>query len=398
MAIMSAGNIPANYAEFASDVTQPLLLPQPEPQYLLAQFAMASRLSLAALDAGADTAQQLVAGMNEAGQSISPGLDRLVRAADMYPGFFQAMDEFGVGKGDTIKFQRPIYATGGLTKAARELNTNETISTTGTTPQSEEVTVVLKEYHGPDRDGNGVKPYAIWDFDDKYKNSKVRLTSLATRHLVHDYTKWLNTVLHLDMSSSQYTTLTNPDYSDVSEFVDGGAQGFSMEAILRARKALTDREWMPFANGRYTCLVPTSFNIDMAADLEYQKASQYFQDGRNLIFGYIGSLQDIDFFECSTLVSYAAAATVAGDAAGTVGSGVTLQEAILCGPGTLGVGTAPAKPSGSDSLLMGPVARFADNTNYGTTTNVIWYALHALDMIDQRGIQRIIAQSDHIGS
>lgn len=398
MGIMSAGNIPANYAEFANSVTQPLLLPQPEPQYLLAQFAMGSRLSLQALNAGMDSAQQFVAGEGAAGQTISPSLDRLIRVADMYPGFFQAMDEFGVGRGDTIKFQRPIYSTGGLTKAGRELNTNQTISVVGTAPQSEEVPVVLKEYHGPDRDGNGVKPYAIWDFDNKYKAAKVQLASLASRHLVRDYVEWLNTVLHLDLRSSTHTTLSDPDLTDASSFVAGGGAGFSLSAILRARKALTDRNWQPFANGRYVCLVPTSFNIDMSHDIEYREQSKVHSDGRNLIFGYVGSVQDIDFFECSTLLTYAAASSVAGEKAGTVASGVTLQEAILCGPGAIGFGTAAARPAGGMSEVMGPVARFHDDTNYGTVAKVIWYALHAIDMIDQRGIQRVLAQSDHINA
>jgi hypothetical protein len=389
MAVIGRGSLPANYEDFLNSTTANLVLPQPEPQYLFAQFAMAGRLSLAAMNAGAASVQQYVT-MSGGGAAVSPELDRLARTADSYPGFFQTIDRFGLGMGDTIKFQRPVFSTGGLTKAARKLSTGGTISTTGITIQAEEVPVVLEEYHGPyNAAGSAPAPYAIWGFDAKFRANKLNLTQLTSKHLVRDYSYWLDTVLRDELRASEFITLSNADYADVTAYVAGGNSTFSADQLLRTRKTLTDRNWAPFANGRYVALVPTAFNTQMVGDVEYRELSKVHGDGRNQIFGYIGSVQDIDIFECSTLKQYAAASTVPGTGGGTVPTSVTLEEGLLIGPGAVGFGTAAPDPEG----VMGPVARFADDTNYGTVAKVIWYALHAIQNLDQRGVQRFLAQS-----
>jgi len=386
--VIGRATLPANYVDFLDSANAAMMLPQPEPQYLFAQFAIAGQLSLSAMNAGATSVQQYVT-MAGGGAPIPPDLDRLIRAADAYPGFFQAVNEFGKGRGDTIKFQRPIFASGSLTKAGRKLNTGETISTAGQTIQTEEIPVVLDEYHGPDTDGNGVKPFAIWGFDAKFRANKAQLTSMTTQHLIRDYTKWLDSVMRNELLASPNITLSDSSFADVTEYVPGGNSTFTLDAFLRARKTLQDREWRPFPNGRYVALVPTAFNTQMVADIDYRELSKMHADGRNLIFGYIGSVQDIDFLECTTLQTYAAASTVSGTGGGTVPTSVALAEAILVGPGTCGFGTAAPDPEN----VMGPVARFADDTNYGTVAKVIWYAMHAVQLLDQRGVQRVIAQT-----
>jgi hypothetical protein len=395
MAFIGRGSLPSNYVDFAREASMPFMLPTPTPQFVFAQWAMAGRVSLAALDAGAETAQQFVT-MSAGGAPVAQELDRLARVADMYPGFVQAVDIWGENAGDTVKFQRPIYSAGGLTEASRELVGNSAISTTGRSIKMEEVPVVLKEFHGPyASDGSSVQPYEIKSFDARYRANKLKLTGLVNKHLLYDYTYWLDTVIRDRFRASTYATLSNPDFSDVTSYVAGGGSTFTAEQWLRARKTLSDREWQRFDNGRYVGLVPTAFNTQMLQDVEYRDLSKNHQDGRNQIYGYIGSLQDIDFFECSTLKSYAAASTVPGTGGGTVPSGVALAEGILVGPGAVGFGTGPAEYVPGDMLTMnrGPVVRFADDTNYGTLAKVIWYALHAFQTLDERGVQRVIAQT-----
>lgn len=386
--VIGRGSLPANYEDFLNSTTANLVLPTPQPQHLFAQFAMAGRLGLAALNAGATSVQQYVT-MSGGGAVIPPELDRLIRTADAYPGFFQTLDQFGKGKGDTIKFQRPVFSTGGLTKASRKLNTNQTISVTGRTIQTEEVPIVLEEFHGPyASDGSAPQPFAIWGFDAKYRANKLSLVSLATLNLTQDYTAWLDAVMRDELRAGPTITLSDASYTDVTSYTVGGGSTFSLEHIMRARKALTDREWKPFPNGRYVLLVPTVFNTQMVADIEYRELSKVHAD-RNQLFGYIGSVQDVDIFECSTLKSYVATDVVPGTGGGTVGTSVVLQEAIMVGPGAVGFGTVAPDPEGA----MGPVARFADDTNYGTVSKVIWYALHAIGGLDLRGVERLICQS-----
>lgn len=384
MSVIGRGTLPANYEDFASSVTSALVLPQPEPQYVFAHWAMAGRLALSALNAGATSVQQFVT-MAGGGAPVPQDLDRMARVADTYPGFVQAIDQFGLGLGDTIKFQRPVFSTGGLTKADRRLSTNQTISTAGQTIKAEEVPVVLDEYHGPYAgNGSAPAPYAIWGFDAKFRANKLQLAALTSQHLRRDYVYWLDSVIRDEFRQTDNVTFPT-GVANAAAFVAGGNAKFSLPQIMAARKAISDREWMRFPNGRYVCLVPTSFNTHMLEDGEYREMSKAHTD-KNMLYGYISSVQDIDFFECTTLKSYVATDSVEGS---VVGSSVVLDEALLIGPGAVGFGTAAPDPEGA----MGPVARFADDTNYGTVAKVIWYALHAFQMLDKRGVERVIAQS-----
>ena len=377
MASITRGSLPSNFLD--SVTNGGLSLPTPEPQYLFAKWAMAGRLQTAALNAGADTVQQFVS-VSGGGAPMSPEMDEMVRAADTYPGVVNAVEQFGLGKGDTIKFQRVVYnsATSGFTEASRELKTSASISTTGQNIQAEEVPVTLKEYHGPiNSAGSAVAPYEIWNFDAKYRANKIQLADQVTRHMVRDYTKWLDTTIRDRIQASSNITYAD-DVSDVTAMTAGAGHILSLETILKARKALSDREWAPFPNGRYVCLVPTAFNTDMVSDVDYQELSKFHADGRNQLFRYISSVQDVDFFECTTLPTTAAGSTLAG---ATVPTGVSAVESFLLGPGVVGFGTG-----------LAPECHWADDTNYGTVAKCIWYAIHAFQTLDTRGVQRIVSQ------
>lgn len=377
MASINRGTLPQNFLDSVSQAG--LRLPTPEPQYLFAQMAMGARLSLAAVNAGLPTVQQFVS-MAGGGAILDPRLDSLARSADAYPGAVMAADQFGLGRGDTIKFFRDVFAGGGYSTASRKLATDASISTTGQAITTEEVPLVLEEYHGP-HDGSSVKPYAIWDFDAKYRANKQQLANKVSRHLQRDLTKWYDTVIR-DLLRQTSNITYSDGVANVLSFTAGAGHIANLDMIVRARKALSDREWQPFPNGRYMLLVPTQFNVDMIGDVDYRELSKAHRDGRNQLFGYIGSIQDVDIFECSTLKTYVAAdGAVPGDTNATPAN-VTTQECLLFGPGVAAMGTAAA-----------PECRWADDTNYGTVGKVIWYALHAFGTLDTRGCQRILFQT-----
>jgi len=387
------GSLPANYADFAAEASQALILPSPNPQFLFAHWATAGRIAAQAFDAGMAPEGFMRGAMG--GVDIPVDLDRMIRAVESYPGAIKSIDDFGQNAGDTIKFQRLVRDAGGLSESSRELVGDATISTTGVAVKTEEVPVVLKPFTGPYAStGSGVAPYKIVEFDAKYRANKISLASLVNDALSYDYTYWLDTVIRDRFRASTYTTLSNENFTDVSDYVTGGNSQFSTEQVLRARKTLADREWMHFPNGRYVLVVPTAFNTHMLSDIEYRELSKSHADV-NQLYGYIGSIQDIDIFECSTTKQYVATDTVAGDKTGTVGTSVVLEEALMFGPGCVGFGTAGAEynPGDPSSRMMGPVLRFSDSTNFGTSAMVIWYALHAFQTLDERGCQRLIAQS-----
>lgn len=396
MTVIGRGTLPANYEDFRNSASSVMRLPTPEPQYWFAKMAMASRLSLAAMNAGQQTAQQFVS-MAGGGAQLPPELDEMARAADAYPGAILAVDEFGKDAGDTLKFFRDLYEGGGYTRTARKLNTEESISTTGQAIKQEEVPVILEEFHGPANSSGDVRPYAIWNFDAKYRANKEALTSKVTRYLGRDYTKLLDTIIR-DLfiggdDAATNTTVSNLTFPSgitaAADFTSGGTSFVSLEQIFEARKSLSDREWSKFGNGRYICLVPSSFNTQMLTDPDYQELSKFHGDGRNQLFDYIGSVQDVDFFEVTTLAVYEDAGQDFKQINGSaVAASVTLNEALLFGPGCIGFGTAVNDQSGT----VGPELRFADDTNYGTVAKVIWYAMHAFKRLDTRGIQRVVWQ------
>lgn len=395
MGAISKGTLPQNFLESTSTGMR---LPQPEPQYAYARLAMAGRLSLEALRVGAPTVQQFMSMMGN-GAVIPPELDQMVRFADMFPGAVNAVDEFGKDGGDTVKFQRDLYPTTvtGLGEDDRQHKPETTISTTGQSVKQEEVPVVLKEFKGPWNDiTSQVDPYAILSFDAKYRKNKEALASMTTRFLRRDYIRWLDRVIrNRFIADSGNSNITYPDgISAATGFITGNNAYISLDQLLRARKSLSDREWSKFPNGRFVCMVPTSFNTQMVQDVDYRELSKTHTDGRNQLFGYIGSVQDIDIFECSTNANYAPLATDSTAYkitlnGGTVPVGVNLAEALLFGPGAVGFGTAVSDQQGS----IGPEVRYADDTNYGTVAKCIWYALHAFQTLDVRAVQRIVWQT-----
>ena len=373
---VNRGTLPQNFLDSVRD--QGLMLPTPQPQFFFAKMAMAGQLSLAALDAGAPTAQQFVS-MSGGGAPVDPALDSLARAADAYPGFIQSVSHlYGEGAGDTVKFQRDILESS-TADTGRELATDSSISTSGSQIKAEEIPVVLKEYHGPVASGaSAVAPYAIWDFDAKYRANKTKLADRVSKHLQYDAMAWLDRKVRDQFLASDNITYAG-GVSNVLSMTAGAGLNFNLEDILKARKALSDREWMPFSNGRYMCMVPTTFNTQMVNDVTYRELSKAHSADKNQLFGYIGSVQDVDFFECTTLATYAAGSSVGGQ---TVPAGAEVKEAILVGPGAVGLGNA-----------NGFECRWADDTNYGTVAKCIWYARLAFATLDTRGIQRILAQS-----
>jgi hypothetical protein len=377
MASIQRATLPQN---FLDSVSTGMRLPQPEPEYTFAKLAMAARLSLGAIDAGATTVQQFVS-MQGAGASVPPTLDQLARLADTYPNAVVAVDDFGKGQGDTIKMRRPVFEGGGYDLASRQVIPDKATSVTGQAIKGEEVPIVLHEYEGPFSVANSaVNPYAIRDFDAKYKANKDSLADLVTMHLRRDYVKWLDAVVR-DLMRGSTTITYADDVANVLSFTNGAGHGSSLDMIMKARKALSDREWSKFPNGRYLLVVPTSFNVQMVGDPDYRALSAQHTADRNLLFGYITSIQDVDIVESTTLKTYVAGETVPGDG-NTVPTSATVYESLLIGPGSVGVGTA-----------MAPTAFWADDTDFGKSAKVVWRSIQAFAGLDIRGVQRVLFQA-----
>lgn len=377
MASINRGTLPAN---FIDSVNMGMRLVQPEPEFFFARMAMGSALARAAMEANAMNAESFVR-MAGAGAPVPTQLDALIRTADAYPQAVTTVNGFGLGQGDTIKLRRPVFAGGGYTESDRRVNPDQSTSTTGQTISAEEVPVVLSEFEGPySSSASAIRPYAIRNFDAAYRANKDELVGLVKLHLMQDYVKWFDTVIRDRFRATSNITYAD-NVSSVSSFTAGAGHNISLETILTARKSLSDRNWGHFPNGRYVLVVPTAFNLQMIGDPDYRTLSAQHGGGKNQLFGYITSVQDVDIYECTTLKEYAASASVPGDA-NTVPSGATVYEGLLFGPGAVGWGSAQP-----------PQCFDADDTNYGKEAKVIWRSVEAFQTLDNRGIQRVLFQA-----
>ena len=384
--------LPAQYEDFVTTVGgKGLTLPTPVPQFFLANAAMAGRFSAAAMQAGM-TGGRMIEIMG--GGAQHPGLAQLVTIESQIPGLINVIEEFNSSKteGDTLKFMRPVYSVGGLGELDRALSAQVAIGTTGRAASLEEVPMTLHEYVGPYASGgSAVQPFEVRQFDALYRANKIALATAVAHHLSYDYMNWLDSVLMCKFcratrsgttwtsADTTYLTFSDSTFTLASDYVAAGGSQFSCEQLLRARQTLRDRYVNPFPNGRYVALVPTSWVTHLVGDVQYREMSKAHADGRNLIFGYISSIEDIDIYECNTLPTYAAAGTYGG---AVIAAGVTINEGILVGPGAVGFGCA-----------LPPEVRSADDTNYQTAAKMIWYAVQAQEVLDDRYVQRFCAQT-----
>lgn len=382
MSAIWRGSLPANFDSLVASG----MLRQPEPQYFFAKLGMAARLKKSAMDAGVSTVQQFVSLAGE-GAAVPNELDQLIRIADeRLPDaiFFNEDDSRTVG--DTIRLQRVVFAGGGYSEASRLVHPGALTSEVGQSITTEEVSIALKQFEGPFNTALGkVSPYEIPIFDAKKLNAQKSLIDTVSLQLNRDYMKWLDAVVKEYFFASGNMTLPS-GVANAAAFTNGGTKHFSLQQIADAKRALRNREWSSFQNGRYACIVPTDFQTQMLQDpiwRELTRNSQNAEAQKNPVYGFIGSYQDVDFYEVSntSLKTYGPGAVVPGALGGTVAASVNLVEAVLIGPGGVGmVSTGEPKPY------------FSDSTNFGKRGAVIWRAEHGFQTLDDRAIQRITVQ------
>lgn len=377
MTSINAATLPGN---FIQNINKGLALRTPTPQFWFAAMAMGSRLRSAGLRMGLTGASQYLDIIMGNGAPVAPELQALVRAADAYPGMVIVGEEMGKSEGDSIKLQRPIYSGAGYTEEDRQVVPDKPTSVTGQPIRTEDVTLVLKEFEGPFAVGaTRPSPYEIRHFDARFRKNATYVASLVVQNLGYDYTVWKDRVLRNRCASSQYVTYSG-GVTTVNSMTAGAGYGINLRLMLEMRRAIRDRNWRPFDNGRYILLVPTVFSTQIPEDYEYRTLSANHGAGRNVIFSPVDSVQDIDIFELSTLRNWGAGETIPG-VTGTVQTGVTVHECLMLGPEILG-----------HALGQDPKVEFGTDTDYGKLARVIWRSVEAFQTFDERGIQRGIFQ------
>jgi hypothetical protein len=356
------------------DKTEDLLLVQPEPQYLY------SELFLGAMNASlmADTdfslpwrdARPAPANIAPYGGPILPAeRDQLRLANPLFNEIIAAKVDFTAAPGNTVRINRPSYASTTYTEASRRVPSGSTISTTPITVTSEQANLTLFRYGGPyDQANSRVAPFAIEKFDAQMGVHK--LAQIAGNTLVRDFHKFIDSVQStlLDLAANTIYPLGMTADNDATA---AGSYPLTYEQLMRTERSADDLSLPLFSDGfRIAVLTPMQVT-QIGLDPLYARQSAYHPLYNQLFPQYVGSISKTHIFKSSTLNTP------------TNTSSVPVHRGHYIAPGALlgGMGQRPTcVPSTND--------------NYGQTALVVWLADLAFGLADNRFVLSVRSASD----
>lgn len=341
-------SLPENYF----DITSPLLLKQPRPQYLYAQ------MMLAAL--GASLPGMGDVGFDSTGQAYSSAdRDRLILSNDIMAGVHAAKVDFDGLPGHTVRINRPKFATTTYTQASRSVGLNTSISTQTINAGSEQVSLTLDRLAGPyDSANSRPAPYGI----DKFaaRAGIHSLLSLTQTHLVDDFHRVLDTI-NVALLDSASTVVRPSGMSADNDATVVGQFPMDYDTINRAELAADEANLPVFGDG-YRLLVLTPKQCSqLKLDPDYVELSKEFPQYNGLFPQYVSSVNKLHIFKSTTL-------STANNS-----SSIPVHKGHLICPGSLLAG-------------MGAPPRIANSTddNFGEVAKVIWVAYLAFGLADDR--------------
>lgn len=354
------------------DKTEDLLLVQPEPQYLYAD------LFLGAMSASlmTDTDFQLpwrdsrpTQGAPYGGGVLPAEADRLRLASPLFNDIIAAKIDFTAAPGNSVRINRPAYATTTYTEASRRVPSGSAISTVPITVQSEQANLTLFRYGGPyDQANSRVAPFAIERFDAQMGVHK--LAQIAGNTLVRDFHKFIDAVESslLDLAAN---TIYPQGMTADNDATAAGSFPFTFEQLLRTERSADDLGLPTFSDGyRIAVLTPMQVN-QLGLDPGYMRQSAFHPLYNQLFPQYIKSVSKTHVFKSSTLNTPSNS------------SSVPIHRGHYIAPGALlgGMGERPrCVPSTND--------------NYGQTALVVWLADLAFGLADNRFVLSVRSASD----
>lgn len=364
---MSSGSRVTLPQEFY-DKTGDKLLVQPEPQYLYAEMFLGAMAASLAMPSEMGLPWRAVTGQG-ANYGNPAEMDRLKLSSPIMTDVIAAKVDFNAAPGNSIRINRPSYATSTFTEASRRIAGGSSISTTPIAATSEQTNLTLFRYGGPYDQGNTrVAPIAIEAFDANMGVHK--LVQVAGNTLVRDFHRFVDAVnvTLLDLAS---TTIYPEGMTADNDATAKGAFPFTYEELVRAERKADDANLPVFPDGyRLAVLTPTQV-AQLGLDPLYARNSAFHPLYNQLFPQYVKSVGKLHIFKSTTLT------------AKSNSSSVNIHYGHLIAPGALlgGMGRRPfASPSTDD--------------NYGETAKVIWLADLAFGLADNRFVLSLRSSED----
>ncbi len=353
MADINQVSLPENYFQ----ITSPLLLAQPEDQYLYAKMFMAS-LGIAL--GGESSVVMAGRDMPSTGAPYaSHERNQLALANPLMTDVIAAKVDFNGLPGTTVKFNRPKFENTTYTEASREVGLNTSISTNTINAGSEQTSLTLKRFAGPyDQTNSRVAPFGIDRFSaGQGINSLVDMTK---KHIIRDFHKFLNAV-HVSLLDQASVTVRPQGMVDDNTPTVSTSFGLDFDTLNRAELA-ADNANLPYFPDGHRILVATSSQLAaLKTDSDYLEYAKEYPEYNALFPQYVASVGKLHIFRSNTLTTTANSNSVA------------IHRAHLIAPGALfaGAGGMPRIAPSSDD-------------NYGEVAKVIWLAYLAFGLADSR--------------
>lgn len=344
------------------DKTSDMLLREPRPQYLYAQ------LFLNALRASLETPGEMGLPFRPVGGVGAPysaaDRDALMLSDPIASGTFGATFAFDGEKGDTIRINRPSFATTNYTEANRRIAAGDSISTSPIKIDESQTSLTLMRYAGPyDTDNSRVAPYAIDAF-----NARMGVHNAAKRvgtHLKDDFHHFIDAVqvqlLDLASAVDRPAQMTADDDATAA-----GQFPMTYELLSRVEEEMDTANLPTFPDGfRLYVGSPKQIN-QLRADKQYRESAKEFPQYNILFPEYVGSINKFHIFRSTTLT------------ASNNSSSVPIHRGHALAPGALlaGMGRPPRVQSSTDD-------------NYGEEQKVIWRADLAFGLADNRFVRSV---------
>lgn len=339
------------------DRTSATLLAQPEPQYLYARlFLRAMNIELTPPDMLGRPGYE-VSGQGAPYRAADE--DRLNLSDDLGTEVFAAKANFEGEPGHVIKFNRPKFTDTTYTQAARQIGTNETISTVPMNAGSEQANLEIKRFAGPyDQTNSRVAPYGLDAFDSTM--GVHNLAKFVGTHLKRDFHKTLD---------SFWVTLANLGSNTIyplGQTADNDALAkaqfpLTYEQISRTSKYQDDNNLPTLGDGRRILVVTPTGKKFLKDDPQFARYAEFHEDKNPLFPGWFASTPEYHCFMSTTLTKTANSNSINIHTAHAIAPGIFL--------------------GGRGSKIK--VAAASDD-NYGETAKVIWLAYLALGIADNR--------------
>ena len=350
------------------DKTDDQLLVQPEPQYFYADLYLGSLAATLSPPSEMGLPWRAVTG-NGANYGTPYERDQLRLSSPLMNGVIAAKIDFNAAPGNSIRINRPAYATTTYTEAARRIPSGSSVSTVPVAAQSEQTNLTLYRYGGPyDQANTRVAPIAVEAFDAIMGVHK--LVQVSGNTLVRDFHRFIDAVnvTLLDLAS----VVVYPEGMAADN--DPTAKGtfpFTYELLMRTERKADDANLPYFPDGyRAGVFTPTQIE-QLGLDPLYARQSAFHPLYNQLFPNYIKSISKTHIFKSTTLTTKSNS------------SSVNIHYGHYIAPGALlaGMGRRPRTAPSTDD-------------NYGETAKIIWLADLAFGLADNRFVLSVRSTED----